>query len=167
MRSKGLADASTLVDSACERLHEGEEEAKQVIKDFSDSLAQLTNRDPLIMKFYYIELCVRFIKSMVSEDSIDVSGFVGETVQQLKRLSDIRPAETIVADFARQVSSSFSNAAPQASFLAKNLLLDPRCRINEVSDAVGYKNYVSFYNVFTKHEGRTPSEYRSGLKGKR
>ncbi len=44
--------------------------------------------------------------------------------------------------------------------IAKELLLDPRNRIEEISSAVGYKNYVTFYRAFTRAVGISPSEYR-------
>lgn len=44
--------------------------------------------------------------------------------------------------------------------LAKKLLRDPTYRLEEIATVVGYKNYISFYNVFVKHEGVSPSDYR-------
>ena len=46
--------------------------------------------------------------------------------------------------------------------LAKKLLHDPTYRLEEIAAVVGYKNYISFYNVFVKHEGVSPSDYRHG-----
>ena len=46
--------------------------------------------------------------------------------------------------------------------LAKKLLRDPTYRLEEIATVVGYKNYISFYNVFVKHEGVSPSDYRHG-----
>ena len=45
--------------------------------------------------------------------------------------------------------------------VAKTLLEDPRLKVDEVAQAVGYSNYVSFYNAFRKAEGMTPTEYRN------
>ena len=45
---------------------------------------------------------------------------------------------------------------------AKKLLRDPTYRLEEIATVVGYKNYISFYNVFVKHEGVSPSDYRHG-----
>ena len=47
--------------------------------------------------------------------------------------------------------------------IAHSMLADPRILVEEVAYAVGYSNYVSFYNVFKQKEGMTPSEYRSKL----
>ena len=45
--------------------------------------------------------------------------------------------------------------------LAKKLLRDPSYRLEEIAAVVGYKNYISFYNVFVRREGISPSEYRN------
>jgi len=45
--------------------------------------------------------------------------------------------------------------------MARNLLADPRISIAEVAQAVGYANYISFFNVFKRVEQMTPTEYRN------
>ncbi len=45
--------------------------------------------------------------------------------------------------------------------LAKQMLREGGYRIEEISGAVGYRNYVTFYKVFTKKVGSSPSEYRN------
>ncbi len=47
--------------------------------------------------------------------------------------------------------------------IAHTMLADPRILVEEVAYAVGYSNYVSFYNVFKQKEGMTPTEYRNRL----
>lgn len=44
--------------------------------------------------------------------------------------------------------------------IARKLLDDTRMTIDEISTAVGYENYISFYNAFRKNSHMTPSEYR-------
>ena len=44
--------------------------------------------------------------------------------------------------------------------VAKKMLDDTRMRVEDIAYAVGYENYVSFYNVFKKVEHMSPSEYR-------
>ena len=44
--------------------------------------------------------------------------------------------------------------------MAKRILLDPRYLIEEVAYEVGYKNYMTFYKVFTKQEGISPRQFR-------
>lgn len=36
-------------------------------------------------------------------------------------------------------------------------------RVNEVSEMVGYNNYRYFCDIFKKHEGQTPNEYKTGV----
>ena len=44
--------------------------------------------------------------------------------------------------------------------VAKQMLDDTRMRVEDVAYAVGYENYISFYNVFKRIEHMSPSEYR-------
>ena len=48
---------------------------------------------------------------------------------------------------------------------AKELLVEPDCRVNEVAENIGYSNVNSFIRVFKKEIGVTPKEY-SKLYGK-
>jgi two-component system response regulator YesN len=45
--------------------------------------------------------------------------------------------------------------------MAKKLLSDPRYKIYQISEAIGYENPRYFSNVFKKYTGKTPYEYRS------
>lgn len=47
--------------------------------------------------------------------------------------------------------------------IAHTMLADPRILVEEVARAVGYSNYVSFYNTFKRLEHMSPSEYRAKL----
>ena len=44
--------------------------------------------------------------------------------------------------------------------VAKQMLDDTRMRVEDIAYAIGYENYISFYNVFRKMEGMSPTEYR-------
>ena len=44
--------------------------------------------------------------------------------------------------------------------VARNMLDDTRMRVEDIAYAIGYENYISFYNVFRKTEGISPTEYR-------
>jgi len=44
--------------------------------------------------------------------------------------------------------------------IAHTMLADPRVRVSEVARAVGYSNYISFYNTFKRLENMTPTDYR-------
>ncbi|MBO7746409.1 response regulator [Paenibacillus sp. MWE-103] len=47
---------------------------------------------------------------------------------------------------------------------AKRLLRDPRHKVNEVGELVGYKEYAYFYQVFKKLEGVSPKAYKNRSK---
>jgi len=44
---------------------------------------------------------------------------------------------------------------------AKKLLRDPSYHIKEIAGLVGYHSYITFYNVFTRQTGITPTAYRN------
>ena len=44
--------------------------------------------------------------------------------------------------------------------VSKHMLDDTRMRVEDISYAIGYENYISFYNAFKKMEGVSPTEYR-------
>ena len=109
------------------------------------------------------------------------SGYVNEDYSLLTRsvLEYIRihAAEALrLADVARQfhVSANYLSALISRETgklfhvhvlharmdIARTMLSDPRMRIEEIAYAVGYSNYVSFYNAFRRAEGMTPTEYR-------
>ena len=47
--------------------------------------------------------------------------------------------------------------------IARTMLADPRILVEEVAYAVGYSNYVTFYNTFKRLEHQTPTQYRNQL----
>lgn len=47
---------------------------------------------------------------------------------------------------------------------AKQLLMDPKNKVNEVGEMVGYKEYAYFYQVFKRIEGQSPKEYKNRSK---
>lgn len=47
--------------------------------------------------------------------------------------------------------------------IAYALLADPRLHVSDVARAVGYSNYISFYNTFKTNAHITPTEYRNKM----
>lgn len=47
---------------------------------------------------------------------------------------------------------------------AKDLLKNPKLRLNEIAVQIGYRDYSYFYQVFTKAEGITPMNFRKSCK---
>jgi two-component system response regulator YesN len=44
--------------------------------------------------------------------------------------------------------------------IAKKMLDDTRISVEKIAYSVGYKNYISFYNLFRRIEGISPTDYR-------
>ncbi len=44
--------------------------------------------------------------------------------------------------------------------MAKQMMEDTRMHMEDIASAIGYENYISFYNVFKKNVGMSPTEYR-------
>lgn len=49
--------------------------------------------------------------------------------------------------------------------VAKQMLDDTRMRVEDIAYAIGYENYISFYNIFKKSEKMSPTEYRLNKHG--
>lgn len=85
---------------------------------------------------------------------------------QSLRLSEIADRFHISANYLsllikRETGITFHDHVLQAKMdVAHTMLSDPRVRVSEVAHAVGYNNYISFYNVFKRVEGITPTEFR-------
>ena len=47
--------------------------------------------------------------------------------------------------------------------MARELLADPRLSVAEVAQAVGYANYISFFQMFKRSEHMTPTAYRQQM----
>ena len=86
---------------------------------------------------------------------------------QSLRLSDIADKFHINTNYLsllikRETGITFHDHVLRAKMdIAHTMLADPRVRVSEVAHAVGYSNYVSFYNTFKRIENMTPTEYRN------
>ena len=86
---------------------------------------------------------------------------------QSLRLSDIADRFHINTNYLsllikRETGIAFHDHVLRAKMdIAHTMLADPRVRVSEVARAVGYSNYVSFYNTFKRLENMTPTEYRN------
>ena len=64
----------------------------------------------------------------------------------------------------RETGTTFHEHVLNAKMeIARGMLADPRILVEEVASAIGYSNYVSFYNTFKRLEHMTPTEYRKSL----
>ena len=85
------------------------------------------------------------------------------------RLSDVAALFHINTNYLsllikRETGITFHEHVLRAKMdIAHTLLADPRVRVSEVASAVGYSNYISFYNTFKRLEHMTPTEYRNSV----
>jgi two-component system response regulator YesN len=64
----------------------------------------------------------------------------------------------------KETGSSFVDIVTHTRLeAAKRLMRDPTRRIQEISEMVGFKNYIYFYQVFKKVENLSPQEYKNTL----
>jgi two-component system response regulator YesN len=63
--------------------------------------------------------------------------------------------------FKKEVGKTLSEFLIEAKMdKAKLLLINPQYKVYEVGSMVGYDDYATFYQVFKRVSGQSPSEYR-------
>lgn len=95
---------------------------------------------------------LQYISSHFSTDISlqSVADYIGINASYLSRL------------LKKETTQTFSEIlSHERLHLAKNLLKDPRLRLNEIAFKIGYKDYAYFYQTFKKAYGITPMEYRN------
>ena len=116
-------------------------------------------------------------RDWANDKMAEINAAYHECLDGLKRV--LKPAETENAALA-QVQSLIDSGNYLSALIRKetgitfhehvlnakmavacNLLADPRMLVEEVARAVGYGNYISFYNAFKRSEHMTPTEYRN------
>ena len=66
------------------------------------------------------------------------------------------------AHIRKETGVTFHEHVTEAKMaVARTMLNDPRVLVEEVAYAVGYNNYISFYNAFKRTQHMTPTEYRN------
>ena len=71
-------------------------------------------------------------------------------------------ANYLSALMRKETGSTFHEQVLEAKMaVARSMLADPRITVEEVARAVGYGNYISFYNAFKRVEKMTPTEFRN------
>ena len=74
-------------------------------------------------------------------------------------------ANTTSAEFT-QINATVAGKKDMETVVqkAKELLLDPRLKIGEIGERVGYADTAHFARTFKKQEGMSANEYRNTLK---
>ena len=83
------------------------------------------------------------------------------------QLSDVAEKLCVSANYLsalmrKETGTTFHEHVLEAKMaVARSMLADPRILVEEVARAVGYGNYISFYNAFKRMEHMTPTEFRN------
>lgn len=65
--------------------------------------------------------------------------------------------------FKTEVGTSYVKYLTDLRIKKAKKLLQDGYKVNEVSEMVGYNNYRYFCDIFKKHEGMTPNEYKGNV----
>lgn len=65
--------------------------------------------------------------------------------------------------FKTEVGTSYVKYLTELRIRQAKKFLKDGYKVNEVSELVGYSNYRYFCDIFKKHEGQTPSEYKAAV----
>lgn len=65
--------------------------------------------------------------------------------------------------FKTEVGTSYVKYLTELRIRQAKKYLKDGYKVNEVSEMVGYNNYRYFCDIFKKHEGKTPSEYKANV----
>lgn len=73
-------------------------------------------------------------------------------------------ANYLSALIRKETGKTFQKHVIEAKMnVARKMLSDPRVLVEEVAHAVGYGNYISFYQAFKRVENMTPTDYRNQM----
>ncbi|GGD56944.1 response regulator transcription factor [Paenibacillus nasutitermitis] len=122
----------------------------------------------------YLASFVKEIKCKLESGDKEYSLVVKKSVDYINNHFSENLSLTLVAEHLGISSSYLSRLLRQETGInfvdlvykaridaAKRLLKDPRNKVNEVGEMVGYKEYAYFYQVFKKIEGISPKEYKN------
>ncbi len=86
-------------------------------------------------------------------------------LNELADMAELNPAYLSIL-FKEEVGVSFVKYLTDLRIEKAKDFLNSGYRVGEVSDMVGYSNYRYFCDIFKKHEGKTPNEYRGCIRKK-
>ena len=141
-------------------------------------------------KFYLYEITEYFTSQFEtvmnsignsSRDSIldDIIFYIDHNYQTNIKLETIAPlfgynSAYLGKIFSKTVGENFNNYVDSIRIKhAKQLIIENKLKVYEISEAVGYKNVDYFHKKFKKYVGQSPAEYRKlaelsiGVKGQR
>ncbi len=103
-----------------------------------------------------------------SRDSIldDIIFYIDHNYQTNIKLETIAPlfgynSAYLGKIFSKTVGENFNNYVDSIRIKhAKQLIIENKLKVYEISEAVGYKNVDYFHKKFKKYVGQSPAEYR-------
>lgn len=109
------------------------------------------NRTPASVSSALVRNVIEYVRGHVTEGLV-LSDVAAQFYVSPNYLSALIRKETGLTYRQHVINAKIS--------LAKHMLDDTRMRVEDIAYAIGYENYISFYNVFKKQEKQSPTEYR-------
>ena len=120
---------------------------------------------------------MNFSAQYLEKRSQEKSGVLIETVRKLIRESDLKTVSVSGIASSLYYSPDYLNYVFKQSCKetileyiarckierAKEMLLDPSLKLYQIADALGYAHTAYFSNLFKKHTGITPKDYRERI----
>lgn len=139
------------------------------LNDLSLEAVKITSQDDFIswlMRFLIKIGEIREKDSGISDLVLDVVHYVRNHCLENVKLTEVAELFYVSPNYLstmirKETGITFQQHVMNEKMnIAKTLLDDTRMTIDEISAAVGYENYISFYNMFRKTNHMTPREYR-------
>lgn len=100
----------------------------------------------------YVERVAAFVRASIGSQKL--------TLAQAARHVHLHPGH-LSEVFKKETGSNFSDfLVKQKLERAREMLKDPSVKISDISRSLGYEDIKYFSQLFRKHYGQTPSEYR-------
>ncbi len=165
-----------LLDDVVETLHFSELKRNQMIKDFLANIKmEITTKHSLDMLYDVFREALITLCETYQDDDIQSTWLVSQAIKYIQE-SYTTATLTLAAKklyitpsylsriFAQEMQETFSHyLLIYRMQSAKKMLADPKYKIYDVSNAVGYTNVSNFSKAFKHITGETPKEYRNNI----
>lgn len=134
--------------------------------------ASFLREDPVQINIVYNSLCNRIIdKSKKSDMLIEVQKYINRnyfnenlSIAEVANVMKVSQAY-LIRIFKRDLKMNFADYLTNVRIKNAIILMrDPELKLNDISKMVGYNTQHYFTNVFRKHVGISPQDYRMGMR---